>query len=102
MQFLFKVIVGVISDVMVLLEGVEVDWFSGFFGDLLMYLIFQDQVCVILYVFLWCDELFKVVCCGDVDIIMSVVLCLQYDYCFIYLVLYFECFIVVVVCNDNM
>ncbi len=100
-QFPPKVTVGVISDAMAPLEGVEADRLSGFSGDLLMRLIPQDQVRVIPHVFARRDELLKAACRGDVDIIMSVAPRSQYDHCLIYSAPYLERPIAVVARNDN-
>jgi len=100
-QFPPKVTVGVISDAMAPLEGVEADRLSGFSGDLLMHLIPQDQVRVIPHVFARRDELLKAACRGDVDIIMSVAPRSQYDHCLIYSAPYLERPTAVVARNDN-
>ena len=100
-QFPPKVTVGVISDAMAPLEGVEAGRLSGFSGDLLMHLIPQDQVRVIPHVFARRDELLKAACRGDVDIIMSVAPRSQYDHCLIYSAPYLERPTAVVARNDN-
>jgi PAS domain S-box-containing protein len=100
-QFPSKVTVGVISDAMAPLEGVEADRLSGFSGDLLMHLIPQDQVRVIPRVFSRRDDLLKAACRGDVDIIMSVAPRSQYDHCLIYSAPYLERPTAVVARSDN-
>ncbi|MBN6207750.1 ATP-binding protein [Ralstonia flatus] len=100
-QFPPKVTVGVISDAMAPLEGVEADRLSGFSGDLLMHLIPQDQVRVIPHVFARRDDLLKAACRGDVDIIMSVAPRSQYDHCLLYSAPYLERPTAVVARNDN-
>jgi ABC-type amino acid transport substrate-binding protein len=83
-------IVGVIGNAMMPLEGIEADRLSGFSGDLLMQLIPHDQVRVIPRVFARRDELLKAACRGDVDIIMSVAPRSQYDHCLEYSAPYLE------------
>jgi len=100
-QFPSKVTVGVISDAMAPLEGVEADRLSGFSGDLLMHLIPQDQVRVIPHVFARRDDLLKAACRGEVDIIMSVAPRSQYDECLIYSAPYLERPTAVVARVDN-
>ncbi|MEA3269014.1 MAG: transporter substrate-binding domain-containing protein [Pseudomonadota bacterium] len=83
-------IVGVIGNAMMPLEGIEADRLSGFSGDLLMQLIPHDQVRVVPRVFARRDELLKAACRGDVDIIMSVAPRSQYDHCLEYSAPYLE------------
>lgn len=77
-------IVGVIGNAMMPLEGIEADRLSGFSGDLLMQLVPHDQVRVVPRVFARRDELLNAACRGDVDIIMSVAPRSQYDHCLEY------------------
>src|SRR5262249_49927773 len=57
-----KLIVGVISETMMPLEGVTAGRLTGFSGDLLMHLIPQDQVRIVTRVFERRDELLKAAC----------------------------------------
>lgn len=94
-------IVGVIGESKMPLEGVSADKLTGFSGDLLSQLIPQDRVRLVPRVFERRDELLKAACRGDVDIIMSVAPRSQYDRCLEYSAPYLERAAAVVARSDN-
>ena len=96
-----RLIVGVIGDAMMPLEGVAADHLTGFSGDLLTQLIPQDQVRIVPRVFGRRDELLKAACRGEVDIVMSAVPRSQYDRCLEYSAPYLERATAVVARSDN-